>query len=320
MEFLANHVKRLEYLTGLELYAVGGCVRNTLLKKPIKDYDFACKEDPDTIEASLKKMGKKIYAVGKRFGTLGFKDAELGLVEITTFRGENYIAGSRKPSVHFVKDLFQDLSRRDFSFNAIALDGDGKLHDYFNGAEDIENCTVKCVGNAADRFREDPLRILRAIRFAITCNFYIERETFTALMENSFLILNLSKERIINEISVMFAHDPIDSVAKLNEYRIFNVIFPELGYEPMYGGDKEYPTDLKTDDIDYTWKTIFKRLSHNLYATSSGRHYPFENIIYKDLVTKYSVHLKFSNIRRERLLEDDVPVEVKVKVERTTVE
>ena len=143
---------------------VGGSVRDRLLGQEPKDYDFATPLTPDEIEAVVRAHGRKPYLVGKRFGTVGFK-VDGHMVEVTTFRSEKYKSGSRKPEVAFVTDINADLSRRDFTINAIALLPDGSLCDPHGGTEDIRKHVVRCVGKPKDRFTEDPLRLLRMCRF-----------------------------------------------------------------------------------------------------------------------------------------------------------
>ena len=155
------------------VYQVGGSVRDKLLGLEPKDYDFATPLSPEEVENAIKKVGKKCYAIGTKFGTLGMKiDGEL--VEITTFRTEKYSFNSRKPRVRFVNDLSADLGRRDFTINAIAQQND-TLIDPYSGQFDIMSKTLKCVGDAKDRFKEDPLRMLRAGRFASQLGFEIDQ-------------------------------------------------------------------------------------------------------------------------------------------------
>ena len=156
------------------VYLVGGCVRDSWLGKVPKDYDFTTPFTPEEIEKKIKKAGRKTYLTGKKFGTLGVKiDGQV--VEITTFRQEKYRSGSRKPNVVFVKDITADLSRRDFTINAMAR-RNNKLIDPFNGKDDLDNKIIKCVGKPNERFKEDPLRMLRAGRFASQLNFTIDEE------------------------------------------------------------------------------------------------------------------------------------------------
>src|SRR5919199_114046 len=164
---LSLRVARAYAARGHEVYLVGGVVRDLLLGAPAgTDLDFATSATPTESKAALSAAGGKVYALGERFGTIG---AVFGptRVEVTTYRAEAYQPGSRKPSVSFEGGLRDDLARRDFTINAIALDPlRGRLEDPFDGQEDLARGFVRAVGSAEDRFKEDPLRLLRAVRFA----------------------------------------------------------------------------------------------------------------------------------------------------------
>ena len=130
-----------------------------------KDYDFTTRHNPDEIETLVRAAGKRAYVTGKRFGTIGFK-VDGQMVEVTTFRSERYTGASRKPEVEYVTNLYKDLARRDFTFNAMARGLDGELIDPHGGRYDLRSKFVRTVGNPTIRFKEDPLRLLRAARFS----------------------------------------------------------------------------------------------------------------------------------------------------------
>lgn len=126
------------------VYLVGGACRDKLLGKEPKDFDFATALSPEKVEKAIRKAGKKPYLVGKKFGTIGMKlDGQM--VEITTFRNETYEKGNRKPTVSFVRDITADLSRRDFTINAMAI-RENKLIDPFDGQSDLIRRIIRCVG------------------------------------------------------------------------------------------------------------------------------------------------------------------------------
>ncbi len=160
---LQQHIIRLQNLTGLELFAVGGCVRDILFnqfhncKCEIHDFDFATQSDPEEILSKLKKTltETKVHKIGKKFGTISFKDKHLGMIDITSFRTETYKSLNRNPTVNFVKDLNLDLSRRDFTINSIALDCKGHLWDNHNGIDAIKNKELKCINDHS--LEEDPV-------------------------------------------------------------------------------------------------------------------------------------------------------------------
>lgn len=158
------------------VYEVGGCVRDQILGITPKDYDYTTPILPEDMEVNLKAAGRRVYGIGKKFGTLGFK-LNGNFIEVTTFRSEVYTPGSRKPTVEFVKDIKDDLSRRDFTINAIAKDVDGNRIDPFLGGEDIIKGIIRAVGSPSLRFIEDPLRLLRMSRFVGQFGFKVDKDT-----------------------------------------------------------------------------------------------------------------------------------------------
>ena len=182
---------------GYEAYFVGGCVRDTLMNNEINDVDITTDATPDEIE----KVFDHTLHIGKKFGTVIVIDND-EQYEITTFRTENDLLDGRHPSeVKFVKNLHEDLSRRDFTMNAIAMNVNGELIDPFNGQNDIEKGVIKTVGDAKRRFNEDYLRMLRALRFVAKYNFVLDQNAYNALVEDFILVNSISKERIINELT-----------------------------------------------------------------------------------------------------------------------
>src|SRR3954452_22046354 len=160
------------------LHLVGGPVRDLLLGRRSNDLDFTTDAHPTQVKSLLKRAGADhIFAIGEKFGTIGgvFGDE---VVEITTYRSEEYEAGSRKPKVEFGDSLEGDLSRRDFTINAMALEiPGGRLVDPFGGQADLEARQIRAVGVAVDRFGDDPLRLLRGVRLAAQLAFEIEPDT-----------------------------------------------------------------------------------------------------------------------------------------------
>ena len=146
---------------GYQAYYVGGCVRDYLMERPIHDIDITTSATPDEVEALFDKT----IPVGKEHGTINVVYQGENY-EITTFRAEAEYTDHRRPSeVYFVRELYEDVKRRDFTMNALAMDTDYQLHDYFNGRADIQHKLIRTVGEAQERFDEDALRILRGLRF-----------------------------------------------------------------------------------------------------------------------------------------------------------
>jgi tRNA nucleotidyltransferase (CCA-adding enzyme) len=186
---------------GFEAYFVGGAVRDFVLQKPIHDVDIASSATPEEI----KKIFPKTVDIGIEHGTVLVLHKG-NSYEITTFRAESEYVDFRRPKeVVFIRSLKQDLMRRDFTINAMAMDITGKIHDPFGGKESLAAREIKTVGEAEERFREDALRMMRAIRFVSQLGFGIESETLKALTELGFLLNNIAIERIRAEFEKMIS-------------------------------------------------------------------------------------------------------------------
>lgn len=177
---------------GYEAYFVGGCVRDTLLNIQIHDIDIASSALPEEIE----EIFPRTFDVGKEHGTIVVLERGEPY-EITTFRTEGKYSDHRHPDeVNFVRNLEEDTLRRDLTINAMAFDRNGQLYDYHGGLKDLQAGIIRCVGNAKERFEEDALRMMRAIRFASELGFNIESSTFEAIQELHEDIEHVAMERI----------------------------------------------------------------------------------------------------------------------------
>jgi poly(A) polymerase len=212
------------------LYFVGGCVRDERLGLPVTDYDCTTDATPDQIKPFVQAAGADaIYTVGERFGTIGaiFGDRR---VEITTYRTESYAPGNRKPRVAFGTTLEEDLSRRDFTINAMArpvLGGD--LVDPYGGQNDLSERLIRAVGDPDERFREDPLRLLRAVRFAAQLGFAIHPDTRASIVRNAESLRNISAERIAQETNkILLFPAPGAAIRQLCELGLMSWIVPEF--------------------------------------------------------------------------------------------
>jgi putative nucleotidyltransferase with HDIG domain len=193
---------------GFEAYTVGGCVRDILLDKVPKDWDVTTNATPEEIQKLFPES-----AYENEFGTVAVKtdseDETLKIIEVTTYRLEAEYTDKRHPDkVSFTSKLEDDLARRDFTMNAIAMDKYGEIVDPFGGAKDLENKVIKAVGDPKKRFDEDALRMLRAARFANQLGFEIEKKTLEAVKENSALMNAISKERVRDEFVKVLGHTP----------------------------------------------------------------------------------------------------------------
>ncbi|GAP02165.1 polynucleotide adenylyltransferase [Fructobacillus pseudoficulneus] len=184
---------------GFQAYFVGGCVRDIILEKPIHDVDIASSAYPEEI----KQIFKKTVDTGIQHGTVMVLDHGHGY-EITTFRTESTYTDFRRPDqVTFVRSLSEDLKRRDFTINAFALQADGQVIDYFDGLTDLSKRQIRAVGQATERFTEDALRMMRALRFSAQLDFAIEDETFQALVALGPNLAKIAVERIQVEFEKM---------------------------------------------------------------------------------------------------------------------
>lgn len=212
---------------GFDAYIVGGCVRDKLLGLHPHDYDITTSAKPDEIKRVFKDF--KTILIGEEFGTVGVLINET-LYEVTTFRIDGKYLNFRKPeNVTFSKSLREDLKRRDFTINAMAMDSSGELYDPFGGKKDLEDKILRAVGNPNERIKEDAIRILRAIRFAGRFDFYIEDELFDAISFERKLLKKISPERIFDEFSKMITSErPSYYLLLMDETGVLDVIFPEL--------------------------------------------------------------------------------------------
>ena len=212
---------------GFEAYIVGGAIRDILLNKTPMDFDIGTNALPEEVEKIFYNF--KPISVGKKFGTIVVPQKKRN-VEITTFRNEGVYKDGRRPEwVNFSSNIIDDLSRRDFTINAMAYSKKTGLIDPFNGKVDLENKTIKTVGSPEKRFKEDYLRILRAVRFSTELGFNIEENTFNAGKKQSKNISNISQERIRDEFfKILLSETPSKGIKILEKMEILNIILPEL--------------------------------------------------------------------------------------------
>ena len=214
---------------GKSIYLVGGSVRDLLMKKPLNDYDFATSATPSEIIGILRNSKIKTYPVGINFGTVG---AFIDKVElhITTFRKKEIYRGfSRKPDVDFGINIMEDLARRDFTINAMGIGADSTIIDPFKGGEDLRQKIIRTPKNPDVAFEDDSLRILRALRFQSQLGFEIEEKTHASLRKNAYRLLNLSSERIRDEMTKLLLGDYVEvALENLMKEEIINYFLPEL--------------------------------------------------------------------------------------------
>ncbi|MDR0864007.1 MAG: CCA tRNA nucleotidyltransferase [Candidatus Symbiothrix sp.] len=290
----------------VESYVIGGFVRDLILRRPSKDIDIVCVGSGiELAQEVAKRFGKKShFAFFKNYGTaqVKYKDVE---IEFVGARKESYTRDSRNP---IVEDgtLQDDLNRRDFTINAMAIcinkDRFGELIDPFDGLNDMDDCRIKTPLDPDITFSDDPLRMLRAIRFATQLGFFIEPETFDAIERNKDRISIISKERVVDELNkIILAPRPSIGFELLEQTGLLEIIFPELtalkGIETKEGiGHKDNFSHTltvldnlarTTDDLWLRWTALFhdvgkpgvKRFDNKLGWTFHGHEYRGVNML-----------------------------------------
>ena len=209
---------------GFEGFAVGGCVRDSLLKKTPKDWDITT----DALPVDMKKIFKKTFDTGIAHGTVTVLMDGVGY-ELTTYRIDgNYSDGRHPDSVSFSKSLSEDLCRRDFTINAMAYSNKKGIVDLFDGRKDLQNGIIRAVGDAKKRFDEDALRMLRAVRFAAQLGFKIDDDTFEAIKEKAKLLSKVSKERIFVELNKSLCGDFAQNIKMVYTSGLYRYIGKEF--------------------------------------------------------------------------------------------
>ena len=209
---------------GFEAYIVGGCVRDAILGAVPSDWDITTSAKPDEISFCFQDY--RTIETGLKHGTVTVVINRMQL-EITTYRIDGKYSDNRRPdTVLYTDKLFMDLKRRDFTVNALAYNHDG-IVDLFGGINDVEKRTIKCVGDPDERFKEDGLRILRALRFASVLDFNIEENTSKSIYENKNLLMNISCERINSEFCKLVSGSNFNKI--MLEYKdVIEVFIPEI--------------------------------------------------------------------------------------------
>lgn len=227
---VVQHVADTLETAGFEAYLVGGCVRDLLLGRTPKDWDITTNAKPEEITGLFEET-----YVNNDFGTVGVvmnaKEDSLKVVEVTPYRTETDYSDARRPdSVTFGVSLEEDLKRRDFTVNAIAFRVQSdELVDTFGGLKDIKDKRLRTVGNATDRFDEDALRLMRAVRLAVELNFTIDSETLSAIEKTAQNLGKISKERIRDEFSrIVASENPMQGIVFLEKLNLLPHVMPEL--------------------------------------------------------------------------------------------
>ena len=216
---------------GFKLALVGGPVRDAILGRLGNDLDFTTNAHPKECEKILNKWADSVWDVGAAFGTIAGKKDEI-TVEITTYRSESYSADSRKPNVEFGENIEGDLSRRDFTINAMALElttDEPTFIDLFGGVSDLQNKVIKTPGKPEDSFSDDPLRMMRAARFMSQLNFEVDPAVVAAMKSMAKRLEIISSERIRDEfIKTIMGQQPKLGITLLVETGLADIFLPEV--------------------------------------------------------------------------------------------
>lgn len=292
-----------------EVYLVGGSVRDLVMNGVAHDYDFTTSMLPEEMVEKVKAAGRRVYTIGEKFGTIGFKvpyteynegspDGGWGpqwhssmtyhYVEVTTFRSEVYTSKSRKPEVKFVPSLDEDLARRDFTMNAMVLRSDGSIYDPYGGRLDIHAKQIKTVGMPKDRIIEDPLRMLRVARFVARYNFKIDPNFIGKARQLADRIFDVSVERWVQELDKLItAEYSFRGLQALHDMGLLQRILPEVSIKEQ---------NINADNVDEAWKQLLSLISVplDIKEPSRTRRYVKDGIC---------ARLKFSNDRTDFILD-----------------
>jgi len=214
------------YDAGFEAYLVGGCVRDWIRGDTIKDYDVATSAKPEDIE----KLFPKTVEVGRAFGVMKVIAENGRHIEVATFRKESDYQDHRHPGKVEFSSVMEDASRRDFTVNCFYYDlKTGQVLDFFDGLTDLKSKVIRAIGVPEDRFTEDALRLMRAVRFASRFGFTIEPQTEVAIQKLSSLITKVSIERVRDEVErILSGPNAREAVVMLHHLKLFESIFPEI--------------------------------------------------------------------------------------------
>ncbi len=214
------------YDRGFEAYLVGGCVRDFLLQREVKDYDIATSATPDEVQALFPRT----IAIGKAFGVIKVLAEDDRELEVATFRKDGPYGDHRRPSKVEYGDVHADGSRRDFTINALYFDlKTNRVLDHFGGIQDLKDKVIRAIGDPEARFKEDALRLLRAVRFSARLQFGISEETRVAILKKAPLIRKISIERIRDELEKMIVHPSArQAVRELDDLGLLENVMPEI--------------------------------------------------------------------------------------------
>lgn len=312
----ANYILRALDNHAGDAYIVGGCVRDSLLNKKPHDWDICTSANPDMVLEVMAEHGVKTIETGLKHGTI---TAVIGdeSYEVTTFRVDGEYSDNRRPDhVEFVGDVVEDLARRDFTINAMAYSDANGLIDPWGGYTDLCDGIIRCVRNPDDRFREDALRIMRALRFASTYGFKIEEKTAYSIHKNKSLLRKISAERIQSELTKMLCGEgALDILLEYSD--VMAVIIPEL--EPCIGFDQNNKyhkynvydhiahavANYRGDDVSIKMALLLHDIGkpHCYTEDHNGGHFHGHGVISHKMTKDILARLRFDNKTRDEILD-----------------
>lgn len=302
--------KQVQEILGTEdVFLVGGSVRDLVMGNTAKDYDFTTSMLPEEMIEKVKAAGRRVYTIGEKFGTIGFKvplsqfrtmlddgtytdlqDSKINFeyVEVTTFRSEVYTSKSRKPEVAFVTSLDEDLARRDFTMNAMVLRSDGSIYDPYGGKLDIYAKKIVTVGLPKDRIQEDPLRIFRAARFAARYGFEIDPNFIGKARQLADRVFDVSVERWVTELDKLLTSEHANKgLFELGSMGVAMRVLPELENHAVFSE--------QVKDPDEAWKKLLLNIGMPNEIKEPSRTKRF-------VLSGICARFKFSNARRDIIL------------------
>ncbi len=318
-EYVLKTVAKLQK-NGFDAYIVGGCVRDLLMKKQPGDWDVTTKARPEEILALFSEAKYE-----NSFGTVLLpirktaKSEVLDVLEITTYRSEQGYSDRRHPdSITFETELDKDLERRDFTVNALALNPleDNVVIDLFGGQKDIKGHIIRAVGEPVDRFKEDALRMMRAVRFTAQLRFDLEPKTQRAIVKLAGSLKFVSKERIRDElIKILSSEKPAEGIMLLQECKLLQYILPELESGDKVSQDRHHTYPVLKHNIlslkhcpNSDWRVRFAALLHDVGKPKTKKiikgistFYNHEYVGAK-ITDRIMTRLKFSNEDRLRVV------------------
>ncbi|MPM53845.1 CCA-adding enzyme [bioreactor metagenome] len=308
VKFIINNLES----KGFEAFAVGGCIRDILIEKTPTDWDITTNAKPDEVKFLFEELGYKVIETGIKHGTVAIL-VNKNQYEVTTYRIEKEYLDNRHPSeVFFTNVLKEDLLRRDFTINAMAYNENKGLIDYFQGLTHLEERRIKTVGDAEDRFREDSLRILRAIRFSTTLKYSIDKDVEEGIRHTCKLLLNISKERVRDEfIKVLLSDTPSYGIKKLCDLGAMEFIIPQLSKISVLSseGISKEAAYKSLEILDQSEASLTLRLSvliyiilyFSSYDPNLGKYVEYNTNV-ADLMVKHILQtLKFDNVTISRV-------------------